>query len=65
MLGQENTDHRDVDRARPLCVRAAARMGMTREVAPRACHHTETLLRYLRMRTPNVLIVPMSRLVWT
>ncbi len=36
---------------------------MTREVVPSACHHTETLLRYLRMCTPKVLIVPTSGLV--
>ena len=36
---------------------------MTREVVPSACHHTETLLRYLRKRTPKVLIIPAGALV--
>ena len=34
------------------------------KVVPRACHHTETLFRYLRMCTPKVLIVPSSSLLW-
>jgi hypothetical protein len=42
------------------CVGAAARIAMAREVVPSACHHTETLFRYLRMWTPKVLIVPAS-----
>ena len=37
---------------------------MTREVVPSACHHTETLFRYLRKRTPKVLIKPTFGLVW-
>ena len=37
---------------------------MTREVVPSACHHTEMLLRYLRKRTPKVLIIPAGALVW-
>lgn len=43
---------------------AAARITMAREVVPSACHHTETLFRYLRIRTPKVLIVPASGLLW-
>ena len=33
---------------------------MTSDVVPGACHRTEILLRYLRMRTPKVLIMPTS-----
>jgi hypothetical protein len=46
------------------CFGAAARIAMAREAVPSAYHHTETLFRYLRMRTPKVLIVLASGLFW-
>jgi hypothetical protein len=61
-LGPSNTGTVEVRKTNlPLwCFGAAARIAMAREVVPSACHHRETLFRYLRMRTLKVLIVPAS-----
>ena len=40
------------------CFGAAARMAMTTDVVPTACHQTEMLLMYLRRCTPKVLMRP-------
>jgi hypothetical protein len=42
------------------CLGAAPRMVMASEVVASTYHHTETLFKYLKTRTPKMLIVSAS-----
>jgi hypothetical protein len=53
-------DEGSEDELADWCFVAVVRIAIAREVAPSTYHQTEMLSRYLRMRTPKVLIVPAS-----